>query len=43
MGLEYHATAGEATRLEFGLGVGDAAELGAQLSQLAEKLRSAEH
>ena len=43
VGLEYHTTGGEATRLEFGLGLGDAAVLGAQLSQLAEKLRATEH
>ena len=34
--LEYHTTGGEATRLEFGLGAEDAAELGAQLVQLRD-------
>ncbi len=41
--LEYHTTGGEPTRLQFGLTAEDAAELGANLSQLAEKLRSTEH
>ena len=41
--LEYHTTGGEPTRLQFGLAAEDAAELGANLSQLAEKLRSTEH
>lgn len=41
--LEYHTTAGEATRLEFGLSGEDAVALGAQLSQLGEKLGSTEH
>ena len=41
--LEYHTVGGEATRLQFGLCAEDAAALGAQLSQLAEKLCSTEH
>ncbi len=43
MELEYHTTGGEATRLEFGLAAEDAVKLGANLSQLGEKLRSTEH
>ena len=43
VGLEYHTTEGEAARLEFGLAAEDAAALGAQLVQLAEKLGSTEH
>ena len=41
--LEYHSTGGEATRLQLGLSACDAAALGANLSQLAEKLCSTEH
>lgn len=41
--LEYHTTGGEASRLQFGLAPDDAVALGANLSQLAEKLRSTEH
>ena len=41
--LEYHSTVGEPTRLQFGLCAEDAAALGAQLSQLGEKLCSTEH
>ena len=41
--VEYHTAAGEATRLEFGLAPDDAEALGANLSQLGEKLRAAEH
>ena len=41
--LKYHTTGGEATRLQFGLAPDDAQELGANLSQLGEKLRSTEH
>ena len=35
--IEYRSTAGEQTRLEFGLAPDDAAALGAQLLQLGEK------
>ena len=42
-GAGYHTTGGEPTRLEFGLAAEDAAEFGAQLAQLGEKLRSTEH
>lgn len=41
--LEYHTTGGEATKLEFGLDPDDAAALGANLTQLGEKLRATEH
>ena len=41
--LDYHSTGGEATRLQFGLDTEDAAALGANLSQLAEKLQATEH
>lgn len=41
--LQYHTTGGEATRLELGLAPDDAAELGANLAQLGEKLRTTEH
>ena len=41
--LEYHTTAGEATRLELGLAAEDVTELGAQLAQLGEEPCSTEH
>ena len=36
--LEYHTTGGEATRIVFGLGAEDAAEIVAQLVQLPQQL-----
>ena len=41
--IEYRSLAGDRTRLEFGLAPDDAAELGANLTQLGEKLRATEH
>lgn len=41
--IEYRSTAHEPTRLQFGLTPEDAAQLGAQLAQLGEKLQSTEH
>ena len=41
--IEYCSTGGEATRLEFEPAAEDAVELGANLSQLGEKLQATEH
>ena len=41
--IEYRSLAGDWTRLESGLAPDDAEALGANLSQLGEKLGSAEH
>ena len=41
--LEYRCAGREPTRLQFGLAPDDAAQLGAQLAQLGEKLQSTEH
>ena len=41
--IEYRSTAGDPTRLQFGLTPDDAAQLAAHLADLAEKLQSTEH
>ena len=41
--LDYRTLEGEATRLKFGLTPEDAVALGANLSQLGEKLQATEH
>ena len=41
--VEYRSAAGAPTRLQIGLSPGQAAELGAHLAQLGEKLQAGEH